>query len=193
MIGWWNLRRQTNPTPPTQIGIFYGSSTCYTEIAAERIQELLSHRATLHNIAHTALHRCAAYRTLLFGIPTWDYGELQEDWDSRWDELDALELTATDCAIFGLGDQHGYPLWFQDAMGYLHHRLAAQGAKLGGYWPNQGYEFQASKALTADGKQFLGLPLDYENQAELSDQRLRKWLTQLGLLEGAKANTGGAP
>jgi hypothetical protein len=26
------------------------------------------------------------------GIPTWDFGELQEDWEAIWDQLDTLNL-----------------------------------------------------------------------------------------------------
>jgi flavodoxin II len=28
------------------------------------------------------------YDFIIFGIPTWNYGELQEDWDDRWEDLD---------------------------------------------------------------------------------------------------------
>ena len=35
-----------------------------------------------------------------------------------------------------------------DAMGYLHAKLIQRGARLSGYWPTQGYEFEASQALT---------------------------------------------
>jgi len=171
-----------------KIGLFYGSSTCYTEMVSERIQTVLGKntngetRVTLHNIANADLGLLDHYDFLLFGIPTWDYGELQEDWDDRWDELDTLNLTGKTCAIFGLGDQEGYADWFQDSIGYLYHKLLAQGANMVGEWPNEGYNFIASKALTEDERSFVGLPLDDENQAELTEERLQVWLTQIGLL-----------
>ena len=167
----------------SKIGLYYGSSTCYTEMVAERIQALLTdRRVELHNIAKADLDSLSDYDFLLFGIPTWDYGELQEDWDDRWDDLDELDLTGKTCAIFGLGDQTGYAAWFQDAIGYLYHKLASLGARMIGEWPNQGYEFIDSKGLNAEKTHFLGLALDNENQPDQTEQRLTTWLTQIGLL-----------
>ena len=48
-----------------------------------------------------------------------------------------------------------------------------------GYWPNQGYEFEASKALTNNEQDFVGLALDDENQFDLSDQRIASWCAQI--------------
>jgi flavodoxin II len=78
-----------------------------------------------------------------------------------------------------MGDQVGYTEWFQDALGMLHEQVQAQGAKIIGYWPNQGYEFAASKALTSDQSQFVGLALDEDSQYKLTDDRLDKWCEQI--------------
>lgn len=162
------------------IGLFYGSSTCYTEIVAEKIRAKLGEtNVDLFNIADTPIIEAQFYSQLIFGIPTWDYGELQEDWEEIWPELDELDLTGHKAAIFGLGDQVGYPEWFLDAMGYLHNKLKERNAKIIGYWPNQGYEFEASQALTEDKQYFLGLAIDEENEFELTDQRLTDWCNQL--------------
>lgn len=164
------------------IGLFYGSTTCYTQFVAEQIRDKLgTDKITLHNIAETPLDRCIDYEWLIFGIPTWDYGELQEDWDKRWDELKGLDLRNRRAAVFGLGDQIGYPDWFQDAMGYLYRELEACGAEMVGHWPATGYSYNASAALTEDGKYFLGLALDEENQAGLTASRLDAWLKQINL------------
>ena len=48
-----------------------------------------------------------------------------------------------------------------------------------GLWPNQGYEFEDSKALTEDKQFFVGLPLDDENQLELTDEFIARWCTQV--------------
>lgn len=165
------------------IGIFYGSSTCYTEMTAEKIQIFLQgYNAQLHNVIDTPIDKCLDYDFLIFGIPTWDYGELQEDWENIWDEVAELDLSGKTFAVFGLGDQIGYPDWFQDAMGYLYHLLLSLGANPVGHWPNEGYQYKASKALTEDGQYFVGLPLDEETQAEQSEERIQGWLKQLGLL-----------
>ena len=162
------------------IGLFYGSSTCYTEMAGEKIRDQLgAERVNIFNIADTAVIEAEFYDYLIFGIPTWDYGELQEDWEEIWPELDDLNLTGKKVALYGLGDQVGYPEWFLDALGYLHDKLIERGAQICGYWPSDGYEFEQSKALTADGKQFVGLALDEENEFDQSAERIARWCAQI--------------
>ncbi len=162
------------------IGLFYGSSTCYTEMAAEKIAaQLGAERVEVFNIADEPIANALFHRYLIFGIPTWDYGELQEDWEEIWDELDDLDFSGRKVALYGMGDQEGYPEWFLDAMGFLFHKLVNLGAEIVGYWPNEGYEFEASKALTEDESQFVGLALDDEIQFELSDERISIWCAQI--------------
>lgn len=172
-----------NHLPTKPIGIFYGSSTCYTEMVAEDIfARLGDDRADLHNIKDIKCEIMQRYPILLLGIPTWDYGELQEDWDDIWDDLETLDLSQSSVAIFGLGDQVGYGKWFQDALGFLYHHIKSRGANMMGEWPNQGYTFEGSQALNADKTLFLGLPIDQETQPELTEQRINSWLEQLGLI-----------
>ena len=162
------------------IGLYYGSSTCYTEMAAEKIQQILgTNTVDLHNVATNGLTGIEDYRQLILGIPTWDYGELQEDWETVWDQLDTINFRGKTVALYGLGDQIGYPEWFLDAMGYLHNKVLLQGAEIIGHWPNKGYRFTESQALTSDKSHFVGLALDDENDFELSDERLEHWCNQL--------------
>ncbi len=124
---------------------------------------------------------CAGWRItriLILGISTWDFGELQEDWESRWEDIADLHLEGRIVALFGLGDQLGYGEWFQDALGMLHDQLVPKGVKLVGYWPNEGYEFDASKALIDDGRHFVGLALDDANQYDQTDPRIEQWVEQ---------------
>ena len=81
--------------------------------------------------------------------------------------------------MFGMGDQLGYADWFQDALGMLHDELLVLDCTIVGYWPNQGYEFTESKALSEDRSHFVGLSLDDENQYELSDERIQQWTAQI--------------
>ena len=163
-----------------KFGLFFGSTTCYTEMAAEKIQAALGEQMVdIHNIKDVPLSQCQDYDFLIFGISTWDYGELQEDWESHWQDVQQLDLNNKVVALYGMGDQVGYGEWFQDALGMLHQHLEPTGAFLIGYWPNQGYEFSQSKALTEDQQQFVGLSLDDETQYELTDQRIEQWCQQL--------------
>lgn len=168
-----------------KIGLFYGSTTCYTEMAAEKIQTKLNDLfgveiVELFNIKDHGFANISDYDFLLFGISTWDFGELQEDWEGQWSDVEQLDLTDKTIALFGLGDQEGYAEWFQDALGMLHDVVVSQGATPIGYWPNtDDYEFIGSKALTADKSHFVGLALDDEGQYDKTDQRISLWCEQL--------------
>lgn len=167
----------TNRKP---IGLFYGSSTCYTQMSAEKISAVLGdENVDIFNIADESLTSAQFYSALIFGIPTWDYGELQEDWEEVWPELDTLNLEGATVALYGQGDQEGYPEWFLDAMGFLYHKLQSAGATVVGFWPVEGYTFEGSKALTPDKTHFVGLALDDETQFELSQSRIETWCQQL--------------
>jgi len=105
-----------------KIGLFYGSTTCYTEMAGEKIRDAINiklgeNSVQMHDISDQSVHQMTQYKYLILGIPTWDFGELQEDWESNWDEMDNISLTDSKVALYGLGDQIGYPEWFQDALG----------------------------------------------------------------------------
>lgn len=163
-----------------QIGLFYGSSTCYTEIVAEKIRDIIGNDLVrLHNIKDTPVAKMRQYDLLILGIPTWDFGVLQEDWENCWQELAATDLQGQVVALFGLGDQEGYSRWFQDALGLLYQLLTTKGVTTIGCWDTAGYNFVSEKALTENGKQFVGLALDEVNQFELTDRRIYDWCEQI--------------
>ena len=146
-----------------KIGLFYGSTTCYTEMAAEKIRALIGPELVdIHNIKDVPLVRMQEYDILILGISTWDFGELQEDWESRWEDIADVNLEGRIIALFGMGDQ-----------------LVPKGVKLVGYWPNEGYEFDASKALIDDGRHFVGLALDDANQYDQTESRIEQWVDQI--------------
>jgi flavodoxin I len=80
-------------------------------------------------------------------------------------------------ALFGLGDQRGYPDNFASGLRPLYDALRARGATMIGSWPNEGYEFSASLAL--EGDRFVGLVLDQDNQFDQTDARLATWLEEI--------------
>lgn len=174
-----------------KIAIFYGSTTCYTEIVAEKIQALLQAylaaseqfpagtSVTLMNIKQQPLVKMHDYDWLILGISTWDFGELQEDWEAQWSDISEVDLRDKIVAIYGMGDQIGYSDWFVDAMGMLDVAIAEHGCQRIGFWSTQGYEFTRSKAVSADPEWFVGLALDEENQYDLTDERLATWVEQL--------------
>jgi flavodoxin I len=62
-------------------------------------------------------------------------------------------------------------------MGILEEKISEQGGTTVGYWSTEGYEFSESKAVR-DGK-FVGLALDEDNQSDLTEKRIKIWVTQL--------------
>ena len=80
-------------------------------------------------------------------------------------------------ALFGLGDQFGYPDTFCDAMRYLYDKVIERGGTITGYWPVDGYTFDASTAVF-DGY-FVGLAIDEVNQSDLTVERIEAWCNQL--------------
>ncbi|AWH89396.1 flavodoxin FldB [Limnobaculum parvum] len=163
-----------------KIGLFYGSSTCYTEMAAEKIRDILGEDlVVLHNVKDDPVTLMEQYPILIMGIPTWDFGELQEDWDKAWGALERVNLHGKIVALYGMGDQDGYSEWFLDALGMLHDHLKPMGVKFIGYWSTEGYNFTSQRAVTPDGSQFVGLALDDVVQYDASDERIENWCEQI--------------
>lgn len=162
------------------IALFFGSTTGNTEDIADQIRDIIgSDNLDIFNVADDSVSLMLDYETVICGIPTWDYGELQADWEDIWEEIDGLDLTGIKMAFFGCGDQVGYPEWYQDAMGLLHDKCMRLGAEAIGYWSTEGYQYEVSKAATADNSQFIGLAVDEDGQHELTDQRVIAWCQQL--------------
>lgn len=161
-----------------KIGLFYGTQTGKTESAAEMIRdEFGDDVVTLQDISQADAADFDDYQCLIIGCPTWNIGELQSDWEGFFPELDTISFSGKLVAYFGTGDQLGYGDNFQDAMGILEEKISQRGAKTVGYWSTDGYDFNDSKALR-NGK-FVGLALDDDNQSDLTDQRIKAWVTQL--------------
>ncbi len=165
----------------TPIGLFYGSNTDYTRIVVgqmvEEFEAVAPNLLTVYDIAETPLEKMLAYDNLIIGCPTWNIGQLQDDWDNHFLELDDLDLTGKKIAIFGLGDQFGYPETYCDALGILGRKFMAQGAELVGYTSTEGYEFSYSAGV--ENGMFMGLALDDDNQVEMTPERLVDWVWQL--------------
>ena len=60
-----------------------------------------------------------SYNNVVLGVPTWFDGELPNYWDEFVPELETLNLKGKKIALFGIGDQVGYPENFVDAIGVL--------------------------------------------------------------------------
>lgn len=163
-----------------KIGLFYGTQTSNTQTAAEMIQKEFggSDVVELFDIARTEASDFVDYDHIIIGCPTWNVGQIQDDWESFYDnELNSIDFSGKKIAYFGEGDQTGYADSFQDAMGMLEEKITELGGETVGYWSIEGYDFSESKAVR-DGK-FVGLALDEDNQSELTEERIKTWVAQL--------------
>lgn len=163
-----------------QIGLFFGSDEGNTEAVAYRIAERLGEDVVdIHDIADVTQLEFAEYDNIILGIPTWDFGQIQSDWEEFWQDMEAVPMQGKRVALYGLGDQFGYGDFFLDAMGMLHDVVLASGADIVGHWPTAGYEFDASKAKVSGEDMFVGLALDEDQQPELTAERLNAWCAQI--------------
>jgi flavodoxin I len=159
----------------SKIGIFYGSTTGNTEAAAEEIGGQLD--AKVHDIGNTAYTEMNEYDVLILGSSTWGMGEIQDDWEDVLDDLESLDLTGKKVALFGTGDSAGFEDTFCDAIGILYETLLGTGAQFIGQWPTDNYEYSESRAEQKGV--FIGLPLDEENQGNMTAGRISNWVEKL--------------
>ena len=160
-----------------KIGIFYGTTSGFTQMVGETIQSHLGEGVAFTNIVNAKPEDILSYDKIVIGIPTWDEGQLQSDWATFFPQLDSMDFKGKTIAMYGLGDAYGYPETFQDALGTMGEKFEARGAKLVGFWPIAGYDFNKSKGVR-DGK-FLGLAIDPVNQDDQTPERVETWVKQV--------------
>jgi len=161
-----------------KIGIFYGSSVGNTRFVAEKIKALIpqSELIPVEEATQTTIEK---YDFLILGTSTWGVGNLQDDFETFVDTLIDTDLCDKRVAIFGLGDQFTYPDTFCNGMGKLYHLIKDKGCSFVGNWPIDEYDFSESNAVV--NEHFIGLALDEDNEPDLTDYRLNKWIKLLNL------------
>lgn len=111
------------------------------------------------------------------GSATWDSTDNKDPWPHFMKMLDEVGITNKTVALFGLGDQIRWPKHYADGMGIIHEQIVKRGAKIIGKWSTEGYDHDESEAQ--EGDFFCGLALDEDQQSELSEERIEKWVKQL--------------
>jgi flavodoxin I len=169
-----------------KVGIFFGTDTGSTRRVAKliykQLEEIADKPVNVNRIDATAFE---PYQYLILGTPTLGEGQLpglsadcqSKSWEEFIPNFATLDLTGKKVALFGLGDQVNYSDEFVDALGELYDYVVDAGAEIYGFWPTQGYEFNASNAV--DGDQFVGLVIDKDNQSDLTEQRIAGWVEQI--------------
>lgn len=161
------------------IGIFFGSDTGNTEKVAKLIQKYIGkNTSSLYDISNSKKEDIESFDYLIFGIPTWYYGEVQCDWDDFLPILKRINFLNKTVAFFGCGDQEDYGEYFCDAISVLYNLINKQKANVVGKWSTEGYNFEASKALL-NKNYFMGLIIDEDRQPEKTEKRVKKWTMEI--------------
>ncbi len=170
-----------------KIGIFFGTDTGNTRRLAKDISTWLGPTLAAKpvNIRTASVTDLLQYDRLILGTPTYGEGELlglatgnaTESWAEFLPKLAGHDFTGKTIAIYGLGNQKGYPNDFVSAMFYLYDSFSQCGAAIIGQSTTEGYKFKRSQAIVDE--RFVGLVLDQENQKELTSKRVDAWLKTL--------------
>ncbi len=161
-----------------KIGLFYSFNSVKTKQQANKIKSGLGEENIEENNVEEATHeQFMAYSNFILAVPTWFDGELPNYWDEFLPSVEDDSLKGKTFALYGGGDQKGYSENFVDGIGIMAEFLEARGGKIIGLTSTDGYTFESSKAQRED--HFVGLALDIENQAALSDERIGKWVESL--------------
>ena len=159
-----------------KIAILYGSSLGNTKFIAEKMAKLIPN-SILSSVSDISQQDIESYDSLILGTSTWGIGGMQDEFSTFVDTLVGSNLSGKTIALFGCGDQQTYPDTYCNAIGRLYDMIKDKGCTIVGQWPIDGYDFSQSLAVR-DGM-FLGLPLDEENQPDLSNYRIKKWVGEI--------------
>jgi len=160
-----------------KIAILYGSSGGNTQLVAKQVQELFDGRADLYDVADVRLDDIKAYPYLILGTSTTGVGDLQDDWDGflpSFAEIGSFQvrpLPSSDWATVLLSSGS-----FAESMRIIYDAIKDK-VKIVGQVPDEGYTYDDSTAVI-DGI-WVGLPLDEDNEYDLTSQRLQAWVDTL--------------
>jgi len=167
-----------------KIAILYAPAKGRTEKVAKMIIRMAGEEKfdLLLIDENTTPEQLAPYNKIIFGISTvgrdsWDASYTKIGWDFFLPKLNKLDFSGKTVAIYGLGDHLLYANNFVDAIGTLAKAVEENGANLIGKCNTEGYTFTDSEAVVDDI--FIGLPIDEDNEEELTEERLSNWLKEI--------------
>lgn len=183
-----------------KIGIFFGTDTGTTRLIAKKIAKKIGDAASKPaNVNRSEPADLLAFDALILGTPSYGINQLpgqsagnpEASWEEFLPKLADADFSGKTIALYGLGNQEKYADRFASAVYHLYAFFRERGATLIGDWPTDGYAFEQSLAVV-DGR-FVGLIIDQNNQAMLTEERLDRWLArtlpQLTLATAQKVET----
>jgi len=112
------------------------------------------------------------------GTDHWKNEIIVDEWPEFFRKSKETGYENKKVAIVGLGNCVLYPEHFADGMAVLYEEIKKQNGEVLGKVNAEGYDFTDSESLDEDGF-FCGLAIDEDNEAELTEERLEKWISQL--------------
>ena len=112
------------------------------------------------------------------GADHWNNEIVVDEWPEFFKKSQEIGFEKKKVAIVGLGNCVLYPEHFADGMAVLYERITEQNGEVSGFVDANGYDFTDSEAVNDEGY-FCGLPIDEDNEAELTTERLEKWISVL--------------
>lgn len=162
------------------IGIFYGTTTGVTAEIAEKIaQQLGVDSENVRNVTSARPSEVADYDVILLGCSTWGDGDMQGDMHDFLDGVASLYLKGKKIAFFGTGDE-SMSHTFCNGVGEMRTMVEPTQAEFVGQFDTEGYHFDESKAVNDEGLA-VGLLIDNNNHADLTDSRIKRWCLQFEL------------
>jgi len=119
------------------------------------------------------------YDVLFIGSSTWGQGDVHFSWVDPVLEIedDEIDFSGKTVAFFGAGDTKKHGEHFCSALGKLHKTYTEAGAKVIGFIPTDGYNYEFSLA-EMDGK-LCGCAIDEHNESDKTDERIETWISAL--------------
>ncbi len=112
------------------------------------------------------------------GADHWNNEIVADEWPEFFTKIKEISFEKKKVAIVGLGNCVLYPEHFADGMAVLYERIIQQNGEILGKVDAKDYDFTDSEAVNDEGF-FCGLPIDEDNEAELTTERLEKWISIL--------------
>ncbi len=159
--------------------LIYGTQTGTTDEIAEKIQKALPDLIDeVKPVFRASPEDFQGSDFFILGGSTWGDGELTDDWQDFYPQLDQIDFTGKTVALFGLGDQYGYGYNFVSAMKILYDKVKEKGARvIACEVSTEGFDYEHSESV--EDNQFIGLVLDEVNQPEMTEERIESWCEQV--------------
>ena len=156
-----------------KIAILYGTSGGSVETVAKQLQDLFEGSADIYNVLDVSLSEIADYPYIIVGTSTTGIGDLQDDWEGFLPTFAKMDFTGKKVAIFALGDSASYSTSCAESMKVVYDEIHDK-VEIVGHVPDEGYTYDDSIAVE-DGV-WPGLPLDEDNEYDLTEERLVIWV-----------------